>query len=82
MAYLTLTDGGQQIFGYDSNQTSNVTINTTPAAIKTTVQTLQAGLTLAQNMAKAFGVDTTATDTDTSSSSSSSGSSTVSGASG
>lgn len=79
MAYLTLTDG-QQIFGYDTEQSSNVTINTNPAAIKIVVQTLQAGLAVAQNMAKAFNVDLTET-ADTSSSSSSSGSSTVSGGS-
>lgn len=59
MAYLTVTNGAVgQTFGYDSNNSSNLTINLIPDNIKVTVQTLKAGLAVAEQMAAAFGINT------------------------
>lgn len=86
MAYLTLTDSGVQIFGFDTTQSNNVTMNTTSEGLKTTVSTLRAALNMAESMAKALNIDvddtTTTSSTASSGSSSTSGSSTVSGATG
>ena len=80
MAYLTLTNGSTgQIFGYDSNNASNLTINLVPANIKITVQTIEAALKVAQQMATAFGVDTSDTSSTTTTTSSSDTSSSTSG---
>lgn len=79
MAYITLTNGAKQIFGFDSANASNLTISITPDDIKTTVQTLEAGLKVAQQMATAFGIDTSASSSTGSSSSSTASSGTTSG---
>lgn len=68
MAYVTVTNGAAgQIMGYDTNNTSNVTINLSPDNLKTTVTSLEAALSMAKTMANAFGVNLTAATPATSS---------------
>lgn len=62
MAYVTVTNGSAgQIMGFDTNNTSNVTVNLSPDNLKTTVISLEAALSMAKTMATAFGVSLTTT---------------------
>lgn len=60
MAYVTVTNGAAgQIMGFDTNNSSNVTVNLSPDNLKTTVIALEAALSMAKTMAAAFGVKVT-----------------------
>lgn len=62
MAYVTVTNGSAgQIMGFDTNNSSNVTVNLSPDNLKTTVISLEAALSMAKTMAAAFGVKLTTT---------------------
>lgn len=68
MAYVTVTNGSAgQIMGFDTNNSSNVTVNLSPDNLKTTVISLEAALSMAKTMATAFGVSLTTTTPATSS---------------
>lgn len=77
MAYVTVTNGAAgQIMGYDTNNTSNVTVNLSPDNLKTTVTSLEAALKMAKTMATAFGVDVSDTTASATSGTTSSGATT------
>lgn len=62
MAYVTVTNGSAgQIMGFDTDNTSNVTINLSPDNLKTTVISLEAAFSMAKTMAAAFDVKLTTT---------------------
>lgn len=80
MAYVTVSSA-QQLFGMDPNNPNVVTINTTPANLQITVQSLRDSLTVAESMAKALGVDVSSSASSSSTTSSGNSGATTSGSS-
>lgn len=60
MAYLSVTNGANgAIFGFDTNNPDNITINTSKEQLAVIIDVLSSATEVADRMATAFGVSTT-----------------------